>query len=102
MHARGSRMLFVPALICCWRSRFPMSIFGLILLHLWAYNLKQALRKSRPPTRIEPAVFGLPDLLNFTLPLELDRMFPRKLNFGCLNPANCFYYDADNNLIVMF
>ena len=24
------------------------------------------------------------------------------LNFGYLNPATCFYYDVDNNLIVMF
>ena len=23
-------------------------------------------------------------------------------NFGYLNPVTCFYYDAENNLIVMF
>ena len=34
--------------------------------------------------------------------LELERMSPRMLNSSYLNPVTCFYYDVDNNLIMMF
>ena len=42
------------------------------------------------------------DYRTTALPRELERVSTRMLNFGYLNPANCFYYDVDNNLIVMF
>ena len=50
------------------------------------------MRKSYPPTGIELAAFGLP--------LEIEMMSLRTLNFGYLNPI--LLYDVDNNLIVMF
>ena len=37
----------------------------------------------------EPAAYGLPAI---ALPLELERMSHRMLNFGYLNPATCFFY----------
>ena len=36
--------------------------------------------------------------LSTVLPIELERMSPRTLNFGCSNPATCFCYDVDNNI----
>ena len=42
------------------------------------------------------------DYRSTALPLELETMSPRMLNFGYLNVATCFYYDVDDNLIVMF
>ena len=40
-----------------------------------------------------------PDHRSTALPLELERMYPRKLNFSSPNPANCLFY---NNLIKVF
>ena len=49
--------------------------------------LKQAMRKSYPPTIFDRQ----PLYYRFTaLPLELERMFSRLHNFGYLNPATCF------------
>ena len=60
------------------------------------------MRKSYPSTGFQPAAFGALDYRSTALPLELERMSPRMLNFGYLNPTTCFYYDVGNNLIVMF
>ena len=36
------------------------------------------------------------------LPLELEKMPPRMLNFGYLNPATCLLYDCNNKSMKMF
>ena len=57
------------------------------------------MRKSCLPTGLEPAVFGLPSAVP---PLELEKMSPRMLNFGYLNPATSMLYDFMIKSIMMF
>ena len=61
--------------------------------------LKQALRERYPSSGFKPAAFELP--AHYTTTLAREDVFCQ-LNFGFLNPATWFYYDVDNNLIVMF
>ena len=39
------------------------------------------------------------DYRSTALPLELEKMPPRMLNFGYLNPATCLLYDCNNKSI---
>ena len=42
------------------------------------------------------------DYRSTALPFELEKTSPHMIEFGYLNPATCFYYDINNNLIAMF
>ena len=76
---------------CFWPKGYQLGSLG--KSHQNGDYLKQAMRKIVFPqeSNLQPL-----DYRSTALPLELEKMPPRMLNFGYLNPATCLLYDCNN------